>query len=213
MIGERVVDLVRNTDNKVVGVKVVPSISSQEDDDVCLTEKLADVVIVAAGASSSDKALGGVPLQHNPSRTYFASPRTSTVPSSPMVTLMDMVRGLYIAQRTDGTLVVGGGAVKYSPSHEPEEVQKQITEAQKISQRLAPNPIARSNFTHMEEVIKPMPKDGFPILGYLEPGLYSAVTHSGMTMAPLIGQLVAAEVQEQVSLRLLDDYRPTRFNA
>ena len=213
VIGERVVDLVRNNDNKVVGVKVVPSISSQEDDDVCMTEKLADVVIVAAGASSSDKALGGVPLQHNPSRTYFASPRTSTVPSSPMVTLMDMVRGLYVAQRTDGTLVVGGGAVKYPSSHEPEEVQKQITEAQKISQRLAPNPIARSNFTHMEEVIKPMPEDGFPILGYLEPGLYSAVTHSGMTLAPLIGQLVAAEVQEQVSLRLLDDYRPTRFNA
>jgi hypothetical protein len=33
-----------------------------------------------------------------------------------------------------------------------------------------------------------------------------------MTMAPLLGQLVAAEVKEQVSLSLLDDYRPGRFD-
>ena len=77
---------------------------------------------------------------------------------------------------------------------------------------MAPNPIGNCTFTHKEEAIKPMPKDGFPILGYLEPGLYSAVTHSGMTMGPLIGQLVAAEVKERASLLILDDSRPGRFD-
>jgi len=218
---ERVVGLVRNKDdNRVIGVKV--SLSSR---DVCETEEqLADVVIVAAGASSSDKALGGVPLVHNPSRTYFASPcssnlNTTSPPAFLNRTLFDMVQGLYVAQRKDGIFVAGGGALKFGLSAasngtkvSPEEVQKQMTEAQKLTQLLAPNPIESSTFTHKEEAIKPMPQDGFPILGYLEAGLYSAVTHSGMTMAPLIGQLVAAEVKEQVSLSILDNYRPARFN-
>ena len=213
---ERVVGLMRNKDNRVVGVKTFSS--SRED--ACETEKLADVVIVAAGAGSSDKALGGVPLVHNPSRTYFASPSsTAATPTLLNRTLMDMVRGIYVAQRKDGTFVAGGGALKFGLSATSyvaklslEEVQSQMTEAQKLTKLLAPNPIESSTFSHKEEAIKPMPQDGFPILGYLEAGLYSAVTHSGMTMAPLIGQLVAAELKEQVSLDILDPYRPARFN-
>mmetsp|Transcript_10293 Transcript_10293/g.18191 ORF Transcript_10293/g.18191 Transcript_10293/m.18191 type:complete len:232 (+) Transcript_10293:212-907(+) len=219
---ERVVGLVRNQDGRVVGVTAKASVDAGETE----TEQLADVVIVAAGANSSDEALGGVPLVHNPSRTYFASPFStldSSTSSSPPPflnrTLVDMVSALYVAQRTDGTFVAGGGALKFGLSTSncdklllPEDVLKQMTEAQKLAQQLAPNPVGHSCFTHKEEAIKPMPKDGFPILGYLEEGLYSAVTHSGMTMAPLIGQLVAAEVREQVSLSILDDYRPSRFD-
>jgi len=227
---ERVIGLVRDDkDNRVVGVKVTSS--SRDDARGTTKEKLADVVIVAAGANSSDKSLGGVPLVHNPSRTYFATPCSSSSsgssnsksssPASAVLsrTLMDTIEQLYVAQRKDGTFVVGGGALKFglsatSPSIElsPEEVRKQMTEAQKLAQTLAPRPIENSKFTHKEEAIKPMPKDGFPILGYLETGLYSAVTHSGMTMAPLVGQLVAAEVKERVSLSILDDYRVARFD-
>ena len=57
-----------------------------------------------------------------------------------------------------------------------------------------------------------MPRDGFPAVGYVEAGLYAAVTHSGMTLAPLLGQLVAAELTDGMSLQLLDDYRPARFD-
>ena len=204
---ERVVGLVRNDKQRVVGVQT-SSASMQQH--------LADVVIVAAGAGSSDKALGGVPLVHNPSKTYFGKPS----PKAPMLnrTLVDMVSSLYLAQRKDGTFVTGGGAIKFGLSSanigkiSSEEVAKQMEMAQELAQQIAPNPVASSTFTHKEEVVsKPMPKDGFPILGYLEKGLYSAVTHSGMTLSPLIGQLVAAEVKEQVSLSILDDYRPARF--
>jgi len=209
--GERVVGLVRDNKERVVGVQV----TSMEDGNT-IQETLADVVIVAAGANSSDAALGGVPLVHNPSRTYFATPRKSAR-SLLKRTLLDTVQQLYIAQRKDGTFVAGGGALKFglsSTSDEipPEEATKQMIEAQALSQTLAPNPIRNSLFTHKEEAIKPMPEDGYPILGYLEAGLYSAVTHSGMTLAPLIGQLVAAEVREGVSLSVLDDYRPSRFD-
>ena len=42
---------------------------------------------------------------------------------------------------------------------------------------------------------RPTPKDGFPIIGGVDaaPGLYLAVLHSGVTLAPLVGSLAAAE--------------------
>lgn len=211
-VSDAVGSLLRNHEGRVVGVRTSLGV-----------EKRADVVIVAAGAKSSDAALGKAALVHNPSMTYFASPQSassSTAASSPHPPalgriLMDQVRALYVAQRKDGTLVAGGGSLKkgLGATLSPDENRKQLTMARQIAQELAPNPVGNSTFTHKEEVVsKPMPRDGFPIMGYVEAGLYSAVTHSGMTMAPLLGQLVAAEVKEQVSLSLLDDYRPGRFD-
>lgn len=62
---------------------------------------------------------------------------------------------------------------------------------------------------------RPMPRDGFPVVGYL-PGsssVYVAVMHSGVTLAPIMGRLVAAEVIEDVSEALLSPYRPDRPGA
>lgn len=58
-----------------------------------------------------------------------------------------------------------------------------------------------------------LPKDGFPIVGHL-PGsanAYVAAMHSGMTMAPLIGQLAAIEVLGGPKTDLLATFRPERF--
>jgi glycine/D-amino acid oxidase-like deaminating enzyme len=58
-----------------------------------------------------------------------------------------------------------------------------------------------------------MPEDERPIVGPV-PGLsgfYVAVTHSGVTLAPLIGQLVAQEVTTGELSPLLAEYRIERF--
>jgi glycine/D-amino acid oxidase-like deaminating enzyme len=60
---------------------------------------------------------------------------------------------------------------------------------------------------------RPMPLDGFPVVGALpaSPDVYVAVTHSGVTLAPILGQYVTEEI---VGERLVDEltpYRPTRF--
>ena len=58
-----------------------------------------------------------------------------------------------------------------------------------------------------------MPSDRLPIVGplpWLE-GLYLAVSHSGVTLAPVLGRLVAAEVATQAADGLLAPFRPTRF--
>jgi glycine/D-amino acid oxidase-like deaminating enzyme len=60
---------------------------------------------------------------------------------------------------------------------------------------------------------RPMPVDGRPIVGPIVecPGLYVMVTHSGQTLGPLLGRLVAQEIVEEKVPGLLSPYRPNRF--
>ena len=61
---------------------------------------------------------------------------------------------------------------------------------------------------------RPMPRDGFPVLGFPKgtPNVYIALTHSGVTLAPLIGELAAMEIVDGVTVKMLSPYRPDRFS-
>lgn len=58
-----------------------------------------------------------------------------------------------------------------------------------------------------------LPKDGQPIIGRApkHANLYVAAQHSGMTCAPIVGQLVAMEILDQVNVDMLAPYRMARF--
>ena len=60
---------------------------------------------------------------------------------------------------------------------------------------------------------RPMPLDEFPVLGALPatPDVYVAVTHSGVTLAPILGRLVRREILGGEHVKWLAPYRPTRF--
>jgi glycine/D-amino acid oxidase-like deaminating enzyme len=62
---------------------------------------------------------------------------------------------------------------------------------------------------------RPLPLDGFPVLGCVPgvSGVYVAVTHSGVTLAPVIGQHVTAELLDGKKIDALAPYRPQRFAA
>lgn len=61
--------------------------------------------------------------------------------------------------------------------------------------------------------VRPMPEDGLPIVGPLAdaPGVYIAATHSGITLGPHLGDLIASEVALGETQTDLEPYRPTRF--
>ncbi|MBD0693687.1 FAD-dependent oxidoreductase [Streptomyces sp. CBMA123] len=62
--------------------------------------------------------------------------------------------------------------------------------------------------------VRPMPVDGMSVLGWV-PGaasLYVVVTHSGLTLAPVLGEIVAREVLGEPS-ELAAAFRPERFAA
>ena len=61
--------------------------------------------------------------------------------------------------------------------------------------------------------VRPMPADGQSIVGPLPgaPGLYVAVTHSGVTLAAHLSRLIAAELTTGTAPAELAPYRPARF--
>jgi glycine/D-amino acid oxidase-like deaminating enzyme len=60
---------------------------------------------------------------------------------------------------------------------------------------------------------RPMPIDGFPVAGRIPgaPDVYVAVTHSGVTLAPILGRYISQEVLTGAQVDALAPYRPTRF--
>ncbi|MGH2755969.1 MAG: NAD(P)/FAD-dependent oxidoreductase [Actinomycetota bacterium] len=62
---------------------------------------------------------------------------------------------------------------------------------------------------------RPMPRDHMPIVGALPglPSVYVAAAHSGVTLAPALGDLVAQEIIAGEPSARLDAFRPGRFSA
>jgi glycine/D-amino acid oxidase-like deaminating enzyme len=98
--------------------------------------------------------------------------------------------GLELRQLRDGRLLASGHYAGSDPGSDPqataerlfETVQGGIKGSEKL--RLGGYVIGQ----------RPMPRDGLPIVGPAKPGLFLAVTHSGVTLAPAIGRFVAEEI-------------------
>ncbi len=60
---------------------------------------------------------------------------------------------------------------------------------------------------------RPMPLDELPVIGFAEAvsNLYVAVMHSGVTLAPLVGEWAAMEIAHGARIEALERYRPDRF--
>jgi glycine/D-amino acid oxidase-like deaminating enzyme len=61
--------------------------------------------------------------------------------------------------------------------------------------------------------LRPVPADGHSCVGALHeiPGYYEAVTHSGVTLGPLVGRLLAREILTGEVDPLIAPFRPDRF--
>jgi D-hydroxyproline dehydrogenase subunit beta len=57
-----------------------------------------------------------------------------------------------------------------------------------------------------------MPADGHTVCGWLDDRLYAVATHSGITLAPLLGDLVARELHDE-RIDQLEPFRPDRFGS
>jgi len=116
---------------------------------------------------------------------------------------------VHLRQRPDGTVLLGERsqeAVAYDPSLE--HARALLAQAD----RFFP-PLGRAQVVRMVVAWRAMPADRLPIIGPM-PGLeslYLAVTPSGVTLAPILGRLVGAEIAEKVPERSLEPLRPRRF--
>ena len=58
---------------------------------------------------------------------------------------------------------------------------------------------------------RPLPLDGKPVIGSLNKYEYLATMHSGISLAPIVAELVRDELMYDIKSELLNDFRPQRF--
>ncbi len=174
-----------------------------------------DAVVLAAGVAVTEMAaIAGVNVPQ------YESPGV-VVKTNPIPKLMDSVSVLYappisqdqpeihIRQGTDGVAMIGEGSQEsLAKDDSREHADALLARASHYLPALSaaeaiPVPVG----------YRPMPLDEMPILGFTEkaPNLYIALTHSGVTLAPLIGEFAAMEILDGARIDLLEPFRLERF--
>ncbi|KAL3942152.1 MAG: hypothetical protein SGBAC_003614 [Bacillariaceae sp.] len=208
---QNVTAIVRNEAEAVCGVEC-----TCVNDSTKTSFQAADLVVVAAGVGAAAKALGNLPLKYEPGTIVHAKSTSSS--SSPRLSriLVDTMRSSHVLQRSDGSIVAGGGALAVGGAAGMVQASLVQTKQESLSmfetaKQLSPTVVGNSQPMHFAHAVRPMPKDGLPAVGFLQQGLYTVVTHSGMTLGPLLTAMAAAEITTKTSIHLLDPFRPTRF--
>jgi glycine/D-amino acid oxidase-like deaminating enzyme len=159
-----------------------------------------------------------VPMRDAPGMTAI------TAPMPRLIHRVLWLPGVHLHQRDDGKIVLGEEAgpppgdshaarLAGHPNDFPaREIALMHAERMRAAaERYVPD-FTRATFESAYVCWRPMPLDGFPVLGGspTRPDVYIAITHSGVTLAPVVGQLVAREIVEGASLTELAGFRPDR---
>jgi glycine/D-amino acid oxidase-like deaminating enzyme len=168
----------------------------------------ADDVVVAAGAASPQilKTAGlSLPLDTPPGLLV------TSVPAPELLKGLVMAPELHVRQRPDGSLIAGSDFGGTEPGNDPEATAEQLFSKVKALVRGAAN-LKMAGFAIG---YRPTPPDGVSAVGRIEgkPGLYVCVTHSGITLAPVLGELGALEILEGERDLLLKPFAADRLLA
>ena len=176
-----------------------------------------DAVVLAAGVGTTKlAAMAGVhvPQEESPG---------VVVGTEPMPPILRNVAALYcppvgaegqevhVRQGADGVVLMGEGSQESlarddSPEHAAEILARASVYLPELeSATPVPVPVG----------YRPMPIDGMPVLGYTRavPNVYVALMHSGITLAPLVGELATMEILDGARVDILEHYRPERFGS
>ena len=233
---------------KVIGVEYTNSSHHDNEESLQTNVAKADVVVIAAGANSSNPVLGisnHLKLLHQPGTLAYARSTTHTNNGSGDDSkklkriIVDTIAQSHILLRPDDTFVIGGGRLVVGGNETTQHSEKRdsaLSEGDGIGVAMIKNAVAAISplelqnngydLTRVTNANRPMPCDGFPVLGFVDQGLYVAVTHSGLTLGPLLGELVAHEafhaepmesnneggsgINSQYGFQILDKYRPSQ---
>ena len=184
-----------------------------------------DVVVLAAGVSTTKLAAqAGVHVlqEESPGVVVRTDPRPPLLPTVPVVyapALDPEHSEIHLRQCHDGSLMIGEGNQE---SLRRDDTQAHANDLLGRATHYLPS-LAGARAITVPVGYRPMPLDGYPVLGFSAPGspapgsseaapnVYIALTHSGVTLAPLIGELAAIEIVDGARVEGLSPYRPERF--
>jgi glycine/D-amino acid oxidase-like deaminating enzyme len=166
----------------------------------------ADDVVLAAGVATAEmlKPLGLDFAMDAPPGLLI-----STEPVGPTLNGLIMSPELHVRQTPEGRLVAGSDFGGMDPGHDAEAASKKLFAA--LQGFIKNGPELR--FSHYTVGYRPTPKDGVSAIGRVDgvAGLYMCCTHSGITLAPALAALGAAELLSGEDQPLLSPFRPNRL--
>jgi glycine/D-amino acid oxidase-like deaminating enzyme len=168
----------------------------------------ADEVVLAAGAGTPALAAHAgltLPVTAEPGLLVHSKPHEL------LLNGLVLAPELHMRQTAEGCIVAGadfgGGDPGKNPATTARDVFRQLQSMLTGGEAL--------ELAGYSVGFRPMPSDGFPIIGRLagRDGLYVAVLHSGITLAPAVGSFAAEELLRGRRDSLLAPYGPARFTA
>ncbi len=181
----------------------------------------ADRLVLATGANAeaADRFAGiHIPQRSTPGVIAL------TKPLPRVINRVVSAPGVHLHQRDDGRVILGeqDGApdnpahalrLKGRPNDFPSEVlaREHGTRILDVARQFFPG-LADADIDRAYIGWRPLPLDGHPVLGVNpdRPDVYIAIMHSGVTLAPVVGERVARELIDEERDVRLDHYRPTR---
>jgi glycine/D-amino acid oxidase-like deaminating enzyme len=181
----------------------------------------ADAVVLATGADpeATQKFAGmTIPQQSTPGIIAV------TTPMPQLIERVIAAPGVHLHQLEDGRIVIGeqegppqteahNSRLEGRPTEFPSAELARQHGYRLIQSAAAIVPQLTGAYLDWAEIgWRPLPIDGHPVIGRSteNPNVYMAIMHSGVTLAPLVGQLSTLEIVNNRELPELNNYRPDR---
>ena len=180
-----------------------------------------DEYVIATGADpEATMQLAGVEIPQRSTPGVIVI----TKPAPRRINKIIVAPGVHIHQREDGRIVLGeqDGApetaahaerLRGRPTRFPDPVlaEQHAMRILSVAEQFVPGILA----VEVEEVVigwRPLPIDGHPVLGRspIQSLAYLAIMHSGVSLAPVVGELVSREILGGLTAPELAPYRPDR---
>jgi len=169
-------------------------------------EIAADALVVACGIDTPRvAAMAGVrvPLKDSPGLLVHTTPQPRVLERVVLSPIAHM------KQKPDGRIVTGSG---FGGSPTTDTSRAAAESFLKTARQVLPA-FEKSEIEKVTLGWRPLPQDEFPIIGFppKRRDVYITVMHSGVTLSPLVAQLAAIEILDDVMVEPLAPYRPARF--
>lgn len=172
----------------------------------------ADQVIIAAGTGTSALVEGidcTVPLVSRPAyilRTNRQEKLLHHILATPLGEIRQEPSGQILMPVSVGHQGDDAQALTQMPDHAADAAMDRL--------RGMFDGLADARWAEVIRAARPVPQDGLPVVGAVAEGVYVAVLHSGITLGPIIAELIAKDIAgrlDNVAAAMLAPYRPQRF--
>lgn len=175
-----------------------------------------DVVVLASGVQTTELASlvqVHIPQQRSPGVVIKTTPCAEVLHNVAVIhapSKDEEHQHLHLRQLSDGSLRIGQGTQEGINRDDSQQHADALLDRARAylpataDAKAIPTPVG----------YRPMPLDGFPVLGFTKavPNLYIMLMHSGVTLAPLAGEMAMLEIVDDIRVDWFAPYRPDRFS-